>query len=122
MVTSLLPRRGFHPLPNLKNESNPFPLHQTLVFIALNQPIIQSELVAQRGTHSYGHIRNLVDKKIVDAIPEGRPRLLATTKLFADHFRLDSDRVKLKAQLKFKMKKILEDQCEVEETVRISPG
>ncbi len=87
---------------------------QTLVYIALKQPIIQSDLVAQRGTHSYDHIRDLVDKKFVDAVPEGRSKLLTTTKLFADYFGLDSDRVKLKAQLKFKMKRILSDQEELE--------
>ncbi len=90
---------------------------QTLVFIALKQPIIQSELVAQRGTHSYDHIRDLVDKKFVDAVPEGRSKLLTTTKLFADYFGLDNDRVKLKAQLKFKMKRILSEQKEIEEKV-----
>ena len=95
---------------------------QTLVFIALKQPIIQSELVSQRGTHSYDHIRDLVEKKFVDAIPEGRSKLLTTTKLFADYFGLDSDRIKLKAQLKFKMKKILEDQREFEETAGITHG
>jgi segregation and condensation protein B len=88
---------------------------QTLVFIALKQPILQSELVAQRGTHSYEHIRDLIDKKFVDAVPEGRSKLLTTTQLFADYFGLDNDRVKLKAQLKFKMKKILEDQREIEQ-------
>ena len=95
---------------------------QTLVYIALKQPIIQSELVAQRGTHSYDHIRDLVDKKFVDAIPEGRSKLLTTTQLFADYFGLDNDRIKLKAQLKFKMKKILEDQREVEEAAGLTPG
>jgi segregation and condensation protein B len=93
-----------------------------LVFIALKQPIIQSELVAQRGTHSYDHIRDLVDKKFVDAVPEGRSKLLTTTQLFADYFGLDNDRVKLKAQLKFKMKKILEDQREVEEAAGLAPS
>ena len=93
---------------------------QTLVFIALKQPIIQSELVAQRGTHSYDHIRDLIDKKFVDGVPEGRSKLLTTTKLFADYFGLDNDRVRLKAQLKFKMKKILDDQREVEVAAGIS--
>jgi segregation and condensation protein B len=87
---------------------------QTLVFIALKQPILQSELVALRGTHSYDHVKDLVDKKFIDAIPEGRSKLLTTTQLFADYFGLDSDRVRLKAQLKFKMKKIVEDQGEVD--------
>lgn len=33
---------------------------QTLVYIALKQPIIQSDLVNQRGTHCYDHIKELV--------------------------------------------------------------
>jgi segregation and condensation protein B len=89
---------------------------QTLVFIALKQPIVQSELVAQRGTHCYDHVRDLVEKKFVDAIPEGRSKILKTTPLFADYFGLDQDRIKLKAQLKFKMKRILEEQRQAEET------
>jgi len=89
---------------------------QTLVFIALKQPILQSDLVNQRGTHCYDHIKELVEKKFVDAVPEGRSKILTTTQLFADYFGLESDRIKLKAQLKFKMKKILEDQAESENT------
>ena len=88
---------------------------QTLVYIALKQPIIQSDLVNQRGTHCYDHIKELVEKKFVDAVPEGRSKSLTTTTLFADYFGLDHDRIKQKAQLKFKMKKILEDQRAAEE-------
>ena len=88
---------------------------QTLVYIALKQPIIQSDLVNQRGTHCYDHIKELVEKKFVEAVPEGRSKSLTTTPLFADYFGLDHDRIKLKAQLKFKMKKILEDQRAAEE-------
>ncbi|MHA1636537.1 MAG: SMC-Scp complex subunit ScpB [Candidatus Thorarchaeota archaeon] len=87
---------------------------QTLVFIALKQPIIQSELVNQRGTHCYDHIKELVEKKFVEAIPEGRSKLLKTTPLFADYFGLDPDKIRMKAQLKFKMKKILEQQAQAE--------
>jgi segregation and condensation protein B len=88
---------------------------QTLVFIALKQPIIQSDLITQRGTHCYEHVKELVEKKFVEAVPEGRSKNLTTTPLFADYFGLDSDRIRLKAQLKFKMKKILEDQRQAEE-------
>ncbi len=87
---------------------------QTLVFIALKQPILQSDLVNQRGTHCYDHIKELVEKKFVEAVPEGRSRILTTTQLFADYFGLESDRIKLKAQLKYKMRKILDDQAESE--------
>lgn len=88
---------------------------QTLVFIALKQPIIQSDLVTQRGTHCYDHVKELVEKKFVDAVPEGRSKQLTTTPLFADYFGLDNDRIKLKAQLKFKLKRILSEQKELEE-------
>ena len=88
---------------------------QTLVIIAIKQPIIQSVLVTERGTHCYDHVKELVEKKFVEAVPEGRSKNLTTTPLFADYFGLDRDRIKLKAQLKFKMKKILEDQREAEE-------
>jgi len=88
---------------------------QTLVFIALKQPIIQSELVMQRGTHCYDHVKELVEKKFVEAVPEGRSKNLTTTPLFADYFGLDSDRIKLKAQLQFKLKRILSEQKELEE-------
>ena len=89
---------------------------QTLVFIALKQPIMQSDLVTQRGTHCYDHVKELIEKKFVESAPEGRSILLTTTPLFADYFGLDSDRVKLKAQLKFKMKKIFEDQGQAGES------
>ncbi len=95
---------------------------QTLVFIALKQPIVQSDLVAQRGTHCYDHVRDLVEKKFVDAIPEGRSKILKTTHLFADYFGLDQDRIKLKAQLKFKLKRILSEQKELEEKAAQSVG
>ena len=75
---------------------------------------MQSDLVADRGTHCYDHIKELVEKKFIDAVPEGRTKLLKTTGLFADYFGLDHDRVKLKAQLRFKMKKILDEQQELE--------
>ena len=87
---------------------------QTLVYVALKQPILQSELVADRGTHCYDHIKELIEKKFIEAIPEGRSKLLKTTTLFSDYFGLDHDRIKMKAQLRFQMKKILEQQQEAE--------
>jgi segregation and condensation protein B len=88
---------------------------QTLVFIALKQPILQSELVALRGTHCYDHVKDLLDKKFIEGVPEGRSKMLTTTQLFSDYFGLDTDRIRMKAQLKHKMRKILEDQRVAEE-------
>jgi segregation and condensation protein B len=85
---------------------------QTLVYIALKQPVLQSDVVAHRGTHCYEHIHDLEDKKFLESEPEGRTKILRTTPLFADYFGLDHDKVKLKAQLKFKMKRILAQESE----------
>ncbi len=88
---------------------------QTLVFIALKQPILQSDLVAHRGTHVYEYVKELEEKKFIRSEPEGRTKMLRTTQLFSDYFGLDRDKVKMKAQLKHKMKRILEEQREVED-------
>ncbi len=92
---------------------------QTLVFIALRQPIIQSDLVTQRGTHVYDHVKELEAKKFINSTPEGRSKKIITTDLFADYFGLDRDKIKLKAQLKFKMKKILEEKRSAEEDLDV---
>ncbi len=83
---------------------------QTLVFIALKQPILQSDLVLQRGTHAYDHVKELEEKKFIQSTPEGRSKVLTTTQLFADYFGLDSDVIRMKAQLKKKMEDLIEEQ------------
>ncbi|MHA1959184.1 MAG: SMC-Scp complex subunit ScpB [Candidatus Thorarchaeota archaeon] len=93
---------------------------QTLVYVALKQPILQSDVVAQRGTHCYDHIKELVEKKFIESTPEGRSKLLKTTPLFSDYFGLDPEMVKMKAQLKFKMRRIVDEQQMAEESP--SPG
>lgn len=88
---------------------------QTLVYIALKQPILQSEVVSHRGTHCYEHIHELEELKFLESTPHGRTKLLKTTCLFADYFGLHPEKVKMKAQLRHKMKKILEEQKAREE-------
>ncbi|MGV9102760.1 MAG: SMC-Scp complex subunit ScpB [Candidatus Thorarchaeota archaeon] len=88
---------------------------QTLVYIALKQPILQSEVVSHRGTHCYEHINRLEELKFLESKPHGRTKMLKTTGLFADYFGLHPDKVKMKAQLKHKMKKILAEQKAREE-------
>ena len=73
--------------------------------------------VAPGSIEDLASVKELIEKKFVEAVPEGRSKNLTTTPLFADYFGLDSDRIKMKAQLKFKMKKILEEQREAEEAV-----
>ncbi len=83
---------------------------KTLVFIALKQPIKQSELVQMRGAHVYEHVRELEEKKFIQVIPEGRTKVLTTTDLFADYFGFDYDKIRMKAQLRWRLRKILKEK------------
>ncbi|MCK4280200.1 MAG: SMC-Scp complex subunit ScpB, partial [Candidatus Thorarchaeota archaeon] len=67
-----------------------------------------------RGTHCYDHVHELVEKKFIEAVPQGRSKLLSTSPLFSDYFGLDTDKIRLKAQLKHQMRRILDAQKEAE--------
>ena len=62
------------------------PLIRTLAIIAYKQPIKQSALVEIRGNKSYDHVKELERRGLVNAIKEGRTKLLTTTRGFADYF------------------------------------
>ncbi len=66
------------------------PVLRTLSMIAYHQPIIQSELVDRRGAAAYDHVRELEERDLISAVPQGRTRLLKTTTRFAEYFNLDS--------------------------------
>ena len=66
------------------------PVLRTLSMIAYHQPIVQSELVDRRGAAAYGHVRELEERGLISAVPQGRTRLLQTTARFAEYFNLDS--------------------------------
>ena len=66
------------------------PLIRTLAIIAYKQPIRQSELVEIRGNKSYDHVRELVERGLINAEKKGRTKELTTTRNFADYFGLDS--------------------------------
>jgi len=66
------------------------PLIRTLAIIAYKQPIKQSELVEIRGNKSYDHVRELVERGLINAEKKGRTKELTTTRGFADYFGLDS--------------------------------
>ena len=66
------------------------PVLRTLSMIAYHQPIMQSGLVDRRGAAAYDHVRELEERGLVSATPQGRTRLLQTTPRFAEYFNLDS--------------------------------
>jgi segregation and condensation protein B len=86
---------------------------KTLIYIALSQPILQSDVVVYRGSHSYKHIKNLEAHGFVEAIPVGRTKELTTTEMFADYFGFDYEPDKLKGQLRRMIRKIRIEQSEL---------
>lgn len=61
-------------------------LLKTLSLIAANQPITMYQLMKERGSHSYKHVRELEDKKFIRTRLKGRTKLLETTDYFATYF------------------------------------
>ncbi|MEM1666091.1 MAG: SMC-Scp complex subunit ScpB [Nitrososphaerota archaeon] len=66
-------------------------LLKTLSFIAYHQPVSQAVLAAARGKEAYKHVRQLIEKGLVEAEKSGRTLLLRTTQLFADYFNIKNN-------------------------------
>lgn len=67
-------------------------LLRTLSAIAIKQPIMQSEIIRVRGAGAYEHIRELINKELINKKEEGgRSPILTTTKKFQEYFRLTGD-------------------------------
>lgn len=95
---------------------------KTLSLIALRQPIRQTEVVRIRGSHVYKHIHELEDRGFLTGKPDGRTRILSTTKMFADYFGFDYDQRRLKLQLRWLMRKIRsEEEVTLEEKLMLEP-
>ncbi|MFX0067910.1 MAG: SMC-Scp complex subunit ScpB [Promethearchaeota archaeon] len=95
---------------------------KTLSLIALRQPVRQTEVVRIRGSHVYKHIHELEDRGFLEGKPEGRTRILSTTKMFADYFGFDYDLRRLKLQLRWLMRKMKsEEEITLEEKLMLEP-
>lgn len=62
---------------------------RTLSLIAAKQPLLQTELIALRGSSAYDHIKELLENKLIEKIPQGRSFNLKTTQRFVEYFKLD---------------------------------
>lgn len=78
---------------------------KTLAYIALMQPVKQSQVAKARGSSAYIHIKRLEGLGFVEGKTEGRTKVLCTTELFADYFGLPYDVKKLKLQLRWRIKR-----------------
>jgi len=68
----------------------PRPVLRTLAVIAYNQPITQADLVRVRGNKAYGHVQELIERRLIRAEDHERTLLLSVTNEFLRHFGLSS--------------------------------
>ncbi len=77
----------------------PTALVRTLSAIAIKQPVMQSEIIKIRGAGAYDHIKELLERQLINKHDEGRSPTLTTTKEFQDYFRLTKDGKSLRTLL-----------------------
>lgn len=68
----------------------PRPILRTLAVIAYNHPMTQADLIKVRGNKGYGHVQELLERRLIIAEDHGRTLLLSVTKEFLRHFGLSS--------------------------------
>jgi len=85
---------------------------KTLSYIALRQPISQKRVIDVRGQHAYGHIKELKERRLIQAEKSGRSMALKTTSDFADYFGLPNDITEMKKNLKKIFGDALKDETE----------
>jgi segregation and condensation protein B len=66
----------------------PRPLLRTLAVIAYNHPMTQADLVRVRGNKAYGHVQELLERRLIRAEEHGKTLLLHVTKEFLHSFGL----------------------------------
>lgn len=66
----------------------PAPVLRSLAMIAYNHPMTQADLVKARGNKAYGHVQELLERRLVRAEDHGRTLLLHVTDEFLRHFGL----------------------------------
>lgn len=81
---------------------------KTLAYIAYKQPISQKRVAEVRGSHAYGHMKELKERNLVRGKKKGRTAILTTTEYFADYFGLSHNLSAMKRQLKNVFKQELE--------------
>ncbi len=79
---------------------------RTLALIALKEPIKQSEVIKERGSSAYDHIRELVEKDWISKEKEieSPSSILTTSPQFKKHFSLSKEGKEIKLKLKASIK------------------
>jgi segregation and condensation protein B len=68
----------------------PRPVLRSLAVIAYNHPMTQADLVRVRGNKAYGHVQELIERRLIRAEDQGKTQLLHVTPEFLRHFGLRS--------------------------------
>jgi len=68
----------------------PRPILRSLAMIAYNNPMTQADLVKARGNKAYGHVQELIERRLIRAEEQGRTLLLHVTGEFLRHFGLSN--------------------------------
>ena len=86
---------------------------KTLAYIAYTQPVLQSQVILNRGSQSYSHIRELKRTGFITAEKFGKTKLIRITDVFTDYFNLNYDTQSTKHELKAFFSSILESSEKV---------
>jgi segregation and condensation protein B len=73
---------------------------KTLAYVAFRQPISQTHVIAVRGSHAYGHVKQLEELGLIVKERVRRSSIIKTTEFFADYFGFSHDTRVMKRQLK----------------------
>jgi len=74
---------------------------KTLSYVAYNQPVLQTQVVEDRGSHVYSQLRRMEDMGLITREPsKSGSFILRTTPYFADYFGFSHDPAKSKLQLR----------------------
>jgi segregation and condensation protein B len=73
---------------------------KTLSYVAFHQPVDQRQIIAERGTHVYSHLRMLDDMGLITRErTEDRSYIVETTSFFSDYFGFSNNPIKSKIEL-----------------------
>lgn len=102
----------------------PLALLRTLSAIAIKQPVAQADIIKIRGAGAYDHIKELLQRELINKKEDGRSPLLTTTKQFQDYFRLTQDAKSLRTELRKSDRKKAQSEADSDDgtTFDATPG
>jgi segregation and condensation protein B len=74
---------------------------KTLSYIAFHQPVDQRQVISDRGTHVYGHLKTMENMGLIHRErTEDRSYMITTTSFYSDYFGFSHNPQRSKVQLK----------------------